>query len=174
MAPRATERPSSPLPSPSANGSAASIVADYMQERRVELESEAKAEASQRTRDRVRRPIAATLAAMACVAAWFAPLPRAGSARVQAPPAAYTFASGRLALNLAARRVDAFIAKHGRVPTNLLDANVGDPGMVLKPTGNNGYLLQLQVGVTLLTYDADLAPAIQAEDLSTILRTTSR
>lgn len=174
MAPPATQRPSAPLPSPPANSSAASIVADFMQERRVELETEAKAEAEQRTRDRFKRPIVAALATIACVTAWFAPVPKAGSARVQAPPATYTYASGRLALNLAARRVDAFIAKHGRVPANLLDANVGDPGLVLKPTGNNGYLLQLQVGVTLLTYDADLAPAIQAEDLSTILRTTAR
>ncbi|MBK8248945.1 MAG: hypothetical protein IPK85_16325 [Gemmatimonadetes bacterium] len=77
-------------------------------------------------------------------------------------------------MNLAARRIDAFASRHGRVPATLLDANVSEPHMVLRALGTKDYVLQLQVGTVVLTYDSSIAPAIQSDDASTILRTTLR
>ena len=148
------------------------LVEEFFEERREEKRQDQQEAERRNLRDRLRRPLVGGIVLALCGAAWFAPLPtRAPS---PPPPISYRLASARLALNLAARRVDAFTARHGRVPATLLDANVDEPQMVLRAMGTKDYIIQLQVASVVLTYDSSIAPAIQSDDASTILRTTLR
>lgn len=146
------------------------LVEEFYEERRVETRREQEKAKRRNVRDRLRRPIVGTVVLAICGAAWFAPLPTRAPA--PPPPLSYRLASARLALNLAARRVDAFAARHGRVPATLLDANVDEPQMILRALGTREYVIQMHVGSVVLTYDSSIAPAIQSDDASTILRTT--
>jgi hypothetical protein len=146
------------------------LVDEFLEEKREEKRQDL-AEANRRNvRDRLRRPVVGAIVVALCGAAWFAPLPTRPPS--PPPPLAYRLASARLALNLAARRVDAFAARHGRLPATLLDANVSEPQIILRAMGTKDYVLQLHIGSVVLTYDSSIAPAIQSDDASTILRTT--
>lgn len=164
--------PSSRRSAPPKEQVVSSLVAEFMEEVRVEQEAESHTLAVNRRMQRLRRPLVGFLCLGVCLAAWFAPVPGANSGVTPAPTAAFSYASGRLALNLAARRVDAFIARHGRVPTSLEDANVSEPQILLQPQGQKEFVLQLRVGSAVLTYDSSIAPAVQSDDVSTILKTT--
>ena len=154
------------------DGVVSGLVEEFMEEKREEKRKDTEAANRQRLRDRVSRPIFVAIVVALCGAAWFAPLPtRAPSAP---PPLSSRLASTSCAWNLSARRVDPFTARHGRGPATLLDANVDEPQMVLRAMGTKDYIIQLQVASVVLTYDSSIAPAIQSDDASTILRTTLR
>lgn len=149
------------------------LVSEFLEEQQEEAKVIAVATRKQLERTDLRPPYLA-VAAVACLAAWLAPLPGTAPKRLSPPTAQFTMASGRLALNLAARRIDAFVERHGRLPTVLADANVWDAGMELQRINDADYVLRLKTGTWTLMYDSQMAPAIQVEDQLTIVRTTHR
>lgn len=171
--------PTMPSPSPSplpATSSPAgkeqlvqSLVSEFMSEQRKEQEAE---RAVLVAKEKKRVPTL-VLASLCCLAAWVAPFPRPAF-EAEAPPVAYTVASARITLNLAASRVRAFKAQHGRLPETLLSAGITDPAILYQRWAEGQFVLRLVAGETLLTYDSVIAPNILQEDIQAILNQTGR
>lgn len=170
-APRNATKPSSAAPRPH-DAVAAALVAEFAEEKRVEVRAIAEAE---RKRNR-RLPgwVAGSLAGAACLAAWFVPLPGTTPQPPALPPATFVMSSGRLTLTLAARRVEAFRARHGRLPVLLADAQAAADGIQYQRLTEKDFVLRLTANGTTLSYESALAPPPSPDDIKTIITTTGK
>lgn len=162
-----TQRKVRPPHAPGAEQLVQSLVSEFVEEKRRERQLE------QRDRSPVRRLVAPALAAVACLSAWVAPVPKAGG-DVQPPSARHTMASARVTLVLAARRLESFRAQYRRLPTTLDDAGIFERSLSYRTAVGETFVLRLPVGGSYLTFDSGTAPATILEDAVSIIRGTTK